>query len=964
MKRFHLPGFVRQLLSSSVGVAIAVSMFVVPSHVQGQTDLAETVAEAFSLSKAEVVSLDFGSSQIGETYVAEVTIEGIEYEFELHPYSIRSKNFVLKEQREDGTLVEVDPGPSRTYRGGLRGDKGSLVIGSITEQGLGAKIIMSDGEVFFVEPVSSQIEAVEDTSLHVVYRWNNVQAHPGKCGVGNGPLHGFEVARRNQRRIRDFRNSAGPQRGVIPGINVAELAVDADFEYFTDWGSTQGTLNRMEQIINIVNNQYEEDVSITHIISGAVVRSTEPDPYTSTDAFTLLSQFRSEWLSNQGGIQRDVAHLFTGKSIQGGTIGIAWTIGGICTTSGYCLSESDFNNALVCATDLTAHELGHLWNGSHCNCNSFTMNPSITCANNFNQTFTVPDIIAHRDSRNCLDGSANPSNDNFVDSIFVGSLPANVAGTNVNATTEVGEPDLDETGSTVWWNATAPSSGIMTVSTAGSSYDTQLQIYTGSSVDNLQIVASNDDYVGTLQSQISFPVTGGQNYEIRVGGFTNGGSPLEGTVSLAVTFAAAGPTDFFWSDRNIGTGADNFSNPTINLEPGQSGSVYLYFDPTSSEVNTGAFFDLVTSNPGVIEFTNATSFDFDVTVADTPVGVRWGDAFGEVGDVTPQSIDEFGAFTVVGGDGMILQNTGPTFFDQGYDAAAGAFLFGRVDFNVIGAAGSSVNILTNQGTNGIVNSGATVDAALGSMTINVVEPLPAETDFFWSTADLAGGAMNGSMLMATASEGGSGSLFLYYDTMMSEIDTGALLDVMTSTTGVIEFTNAVSFDFDILAGGVPFNVRWGDAFGEVGDVMPNFIDEFGAFTVVSGTGIVNANTGPTFFDEGYDPATGAFLFGRIDYNVVGSAGEMVDISVVPGSLGIVNMGVEINPTFGIASILVTDDVLLGDINCDGVVNLLDVAPFVELLSNGEFSPKADFDGDGAVTLLDISPFVDALNSGG
>ena len=53
---------------------------------------------------------------------------------------------------------------------------------------------------------------------------------------------------------------------------------------------------------------------------------------------------------------------------------------------------------------------------------------------------------------------------------------------------------------------------------------------------------------------------------------------------------------------------------------------------------------------------------------------------------------------------------------------------------------------------------------------------------------------------------------------------------------------------------------------------------------------------------------------------------------------------------------------LGDVNCDGEVNLLDVAPFVELLSTGGFSEKADINQDGALDLLDIEPFV-ALLSG-
>lgn len=54
--------------------------------------------------------------------------------------------------------------------------------------------------------------------------------------------------------------------------------------------------------------------------------------------------------------------------------------------------------------------------------------------------------------------------------------------------------------------------------------------------------------------------------------------------------------------------------------------------------------------------------------------------------------------------------------------------------------------------------------------------------------------------------------------------------------------------------------------------------------------------------------------------------------------------------------------LLGDVNCDGEVNLLDVGPFVDLISQGGFSPKADIDGDGVVNLLDVGPFIDLLSS--
>ena len=54
------------------------------------------------------------------------------------------------------------------------------------------------------------------------------------------------------------------------------------------------------------------------------------------------------------------------------------------------------------------------------------------------------------------------------------------------------------------------------------------------------------------------------------------------------------------------------------------------------------------------------------------------------------------------------------------------------------------------------------------------------------------------------------------------------------------------------------------------------------------------------------------------------------------------------------------DVLLGDVNQDGVVNLLDVAPFVILVANGQFQSEGDINMDGVVNLLDVDPFVQLL----
>lgn len=56
----------------------------------------------------------------------------------------------------------------------------------------------------------------------------------------------------------------------------------------------------------------------------------------------------------------------------------------------------------------------------------------------------------------------------------------------------------------------------------------------------------------------------------------------------------------------------------------------------------------------------------------------------------------------------------------------------------------------------------------------------------------------------------------------------------------------------------------------------------------------------------------------------------------------------------------TAPLVLGDINLDGVVNLLDVDPFIDLLGSSGFLLGADFNQDGEVNLLDVNGFITAL----
>jgi hypothetical protein len=112
-------------------------------------------------------------------------------------------------------------------------------------------------------------------------------------------------------------------------------------------------------------------------------------------------------------------------------------------------------------------------------------------------------------------------NDSFANRLqLIGPLDI-VVGANVGASPEAGEPYHWQTtgGQSVWWKWQAPTSGVVTISTAGSNFDTIMAAYTGTSVAGLTLVANNDDFGASVTSQISFFATAGTVYQIAVDGY-------------------------------------------------------------------------------------------------------------------------------------------------------------------------------------------------------------------------------------------------------------------------------------------------------------------------------------------------------------------------------------------------------------------------------------------------------------
>lgn len=124
-----------------------------------------------------------------------------------------------------------------------------------------------------------------------------------------------------------------------------------------------------------------------------------------------------------------------------------------------------------------------------------------------------------------------PSNDLFASHTLLSGDSGRIQAHNLNATKESGEPSHagNAGGRSVWWRWIPSVSGQASFDTHGSSFDTLLVVYSGTSLTGLTAVAANDnDGSAGNTSGVTFTALAGYEYLVAVDGF-NGAS---GSITL------------------------------------------------------------------------------------------------------------------------------------------------------------------------------------------------------------------------------------------------------------------------------------------------------------------------------------------------------------------------------------------------------------------------------------------------
>lgn len=270
------------------------------------------------------------------------------FDLELEPNDVRAPNFRQRLHTQRGELIKAKESEVATFKGHVAGDPDSVVRLLILPDLIQGYIRTKD-EWYFIDPLSKYMRGARAANV-VIFKEDQVREVASKlCGAGE---------------LADIKAKISPLQQSVSELSYGgpyalSIATEADYEYYLTYGAN--TNSQIQGVLNQVDGIFGNDLSIWSWISYQGVWTHSADPYSSSDPNTLLTQFKNYWNNNRKNVGRDVAHLFTGKSLSN-YIGLAYVSTACYKNSAYGLSQD-----YPLMVKLVAHEIGHNLGANHDN---------------------------------------------------------------------------------------------------------------------------------------------------------------------------------------------------------------------------------------------------------------------------------------------------------------------------------------------------------------------------------------------------------------------------------------------------------------------------------------------------------------------------------------------------------------------------------------------------------------------
>ena len=239
-----------------------------------------------------------------------------------------------------------------TFKGVLVGQKDIRGRFNLTDGGVEGVVYAPEGW-YYVEPLRNYLPSAPAGEL-VVYRHADIKTGEAlKCGVS--------LPKRLQRGVDRVRAQV---EAATPTKYEFDIATEADYEYVQALGGSEEARREIEGILNQVDGVYQSELLLQLRISFQHTWDMEDDPYTATNAFDLVDEFKAYWNANHAANHDyDLAHLWT-ENNKGAPGGVAHQ-SVVCSdrTQSYSVSQRQVN--YIDKHHLPAHEIGHVLGGTH-----------------------------------------------------------------------------------------------------------------------------------------------------------------------------------------------------------------------------------------------------------------------------------------------------------------------------------------------------------------------------------------------------------------------------------------------------------------------------------------------------------------------------------------------------------------------------------------------------------------------